>query len=215
MDEEIYEVLNSYKQAIDVILGKLDEQAKEIQSLHEENNKLNSVLFDEILEPARVALEERAKSDRFDDFNAMYGEKLGGYDDVLKKMNSNDDFSLSKDIFDQYDALEEPKPEMDAFVEDAIQTVEQQIDALRDSLGIESDKEVAIVQDEEGNTKVVADGEVVAEENEATEEDGTEAPTEDGEQEEQPELDFDEEPKEEEATPEELKKYEEELAKML
>lgn len=213
MNEDIYEILNSYKEAIDVLLGRCDELVNQNNALEERVNKLESMIFDEILEPARLALEADDKERRFGEFNEKYGERLGAFDKVLGAAEGNPDFSMARSAFDEYDKLPEPKPEEDVFVDGLIETVEEQIDSIKESLGIEPDAKVEITQDEEGNTEVVADGEVVASETEEVkpEGDGTGTPAVEGEQ---GELDFGED-EEEEDDPEEIKKLEEELAKSL
>ena len=215
-EENIYEILNSYKDAIDVLLNRCDELVNQNKALEERVNKVESILFDEILEPARLALEADDKERRFGEFNDKYGEKLGAFDKILGAAEGNPDFSMARSAFDEYEKIPEPRPEEDVFVDGLIETVEEQIDSIKESLGIEPDAKVEITQDENGDTEIKADGEVVASETEETKdkeettEEGTE-PTEEGEQ---GELDFGED-EEEEDDPEEIKKLEEELAKSL
>ena len=206
-EENIYEILNSYKEAIDVLLSRTDELVKQNQALEDRVNKLESTLFDEILEPARLALEADDKEKRFEEFNGRYGERLGAFDKVLGAAEGNPEFSLARTAFDEYDKFPEPKPEEETYVNGLIETVEEQIDSIKESLGLAPDTEVEIKQDENGNTEVKADGEVVASETETTE---TDAGTEE-KPDEQLELNFNEE----EDNPEEIKKYEEELEKLL
>lgn len=215
MENEIYDILNSYKEAIDLLLNRCDELVKKQTAQEEEINKLNSMLFDEILEPARLAMEADDKEKRFNEFNEKYGEKLGAYDKVLGAAEGNPEFSMARTAFDEYENIPEPRPEEDVYVDGLIETVEEQIDSIKESLGIEPDAKVEITQDENGDTEIKADGEVVASETEETKEEetteeGTEAPAEEGEQ---GELDFGDE--EEEDDPEEIKKLEEELAKAM
>ena len=216
-EENIYEILNSYKEAIDVLLNRCDELVNQNRALEERVNKVESILFDEILEPARLALEADDKERRFGEFNDKYGEKLGAFDKILGAAEGNPDFSMARSAFDEYEKIPEPRPEEDVFVDGLIETVEEQIDSIKESLGIEPDAKVEITQNENGDTEIKADGEVVASETEETKEEGetteegTEAPAEEGEQ---GELDFDGD-EEEEDDPEEIKKLEEELAKSL
>lgn len=216
-EENIYEILNSYKEAIDVLLNRCNELVNQNRALEERVNKVESILFDEILEPARLALEADDKERRFGEFNDKYGEKLGAFDKILGAAEGNPDFSMARSAFDEYEKIPEPRPEEDVFVDGLIETVEEQIDSIKESLGIEPDAKVEITQDENGDTEIKADGEVVASETEETKEEGetteegTEAPAEEGEQ---GELDFGED-EEEEDDPEEIKKLEEELAKSL
>ena len=216
MENEIYDILNSYKEAIDLLLNRCDELVKAGAEQAERISKLESMLFDEILEPARLAMEADDKERRFNEFNEKYGEKLGAYDKVIGAAEGNPEFSMARNVFDNYEEIPEPRPETDEYVESVIEAVEGQIDSIKESLGIEPDAKVEITQDENGDTEIKADGEVVASETEETKdkeettEEGTE-PTEEGEQ---GELDFDGD-EEEEDDPEEIKKLEEELAKSL
>jgi hypothetical protein len=209
MENEIYDILNSYKEAIDLLLSRCDELVKAGAAMEDRVSRLESMIFDEILEPARLAMEADDRDRRFNEFNEKYGERLGAFDKVLGAAEGNPEFSMAKAAFDEYEKIPEPRPETDTYVDGLIETVEEQIDSIKESLGIAPDTEVEIKQDEDGNTEIKADGEVVASESEEVkpEEDGTE-PSADGEQ---GEFDFDEE----EDNPEEIAKYEEELEKAL
>ena len=209
-EEQIFEILNSYKDAIDVLLSRCDELVSQNKALEERQNKIESILFDEILEPARLALEADDRDRRFGEFNEKYGERLGAFDKVLGAAEGNPDFSMAKTAFDEYEKLPEPKVEEDVFVDGLIETVEEQIDSIKESLGLEPDAKVEITQDENGDTEVKADGEVVA--SEKAEEETTEEPKTE-EEEAQGEFDFSDE-EEDEDDPEEVKKFEEELEKL-
>ena len=213
MEQDIYEILNSYKEAIDVILGRCDELVNQNRALEERVNKLESIIFDEILEPARLALEADDRERRFGEFNDKYGERLGAFDKILGAAEGNPDFSMARSAFDEYDKLPEPRVEQDVFVDGLVEEVEKQIDGIKESLGLEPDTKVEVTQDEEGNTEIKADGEVVASETEETEEETTDEKP--AEEEAQGELDFSDDEEEKEDDPEEIKKYEEELEKYL
>ena len=212
-EEQIFEILNSYKDAIDLLINRCDEFVNQIKALDERLSKIESVIYDEILEPARLELEADDRERRFGEFNEKFGDRLSAYDKVIGAAEGNPEFSMARNAFDEYEKLPEPRPEQDVFVDGLIETVEGQIESIKESLGLAPDTEVEIKQDEEGNTEVVADGEVVASETEEVkpEGDGTETPAVEGEQ---GELDFGED-EEEEDDPEEVKKFEEELEKYL
>ena len=210
-EENIYEILNSYKEAIDVLLTRCDELVSQNKALEERQNKIESILFDEILEPARLALEADDKERRFGEFNEKFGERLGAYDKVLGAAEGNPDFSMARTAFDEYENIPEPRPEEDVFVDGLIETVEEQIDSIKESLGSEPDAKVEITQDENGDTEVKADGEVVA--SEKTEEETTEEEPK-AEEDGQGELDFSKDEEEEEDDPDEVKKFEEQLEKL-
>ena len=167
-------------------------------------HKIESTVYDEIINPTKAYIEETNRNARFDDFNSKYGEKLGAFNDSLRALEG-EDFDLTKSAFDKYDGLpEEERPDSDTYVESIIEEVGNQIDALKKGLGLPVDAEVTVTQDEEGNTVVEADGEVVAaegteevpaEENDTNNEDGSEEVAEE----------------DEEDNPEEVAAFEEEL----
>ena len=214
-EENIYEILNSYKEAIDVLLSRCDELVNQNKALEERQNKIESILFDEILEPARLALEADDKERRFGEFNEKFGEKLGAYDKVLGAAEGNPDFSMARSAFDEYEKIPEPRPEEDVFVDGLVEEVEKQIEGIKESLGLPADSETVITQDEDGNTTIESDGEVVAEETSETSDEGEEKKEEETVEasgdEGQGEFDFDEEVEDD---PEEVKKFEEELEKL-
>ena len=72
MENEIYDILNSYKEAIDLLLNRCDELVKANQAQEDRISKLESMIFDEILEPARLAMEADDKERRFNDFNENF-----------------------------------------------------------------------------------------------------------------------------------------------
>ena len=121
---------------------------------------------------------------------------------------------MARNAFNEYEKLPEPKPEEDVFVDGLIETVEEQIDSIKESLGLKPDTKVEITQDEKGNTEVKADDEVVASETETETPDGEEKKVEEEvtNDEGQGEFNFDEE--EIEDDPDEVKKFEEELEKL-
>ena len=212
-EENIYEILNSYKEAIDVLLSRCDELVNQNKALEERQNKLESILFDEILEPARLALEADDKERRFGEFNEKYGERLGAFDKVLGAAEGNPEFSMARSAFDEYENIPEPRPDEDVFVDGLVEEVEKQIDGIKESLGLEPDTKVEITQDENGDTEIKAGGEVVASETEETkeEEETTEEEPKAEEDGSQAEFDFDEEVEDD---PDEVKKFEEELEKL-
>ena len=211
-EEQIYEILNSYKEAIDVLLNRCDELVNQNKALEERQNKIESILFDEILEPARLALEADDKERRFGEFNEKFGERLGAYDKVLGAAEGNPEFSMARSAFDEYEKIPEPRPEADVFVDGLVEEVEKQIDGIKESLGLEPDTKVEITQDENGDTEIKADGEVVASETEETKEEEVKDEEPKAEKDgSQAEFDFDEETEDD---PDEVKKFEEELEKL-
>ena len=125
---------------------------------------------------------------------------------LLGAAEGDPDFSMARTAFDEYEKLPEPRPEEDVFVDGLVEEVEKQIEGIKESLGLEPDTKVEVTQDENGDTEIKADGEVVASEK-------TEEETPEGGEMVQGELDFSDE-EEPEDDPEEVKKFEEELEKL-
>lgn len=178
-DQELYEVLQAFKGALDFLINKVDEMDKMYEDYRDQSDerihKLESTLYDEIINPTKAYIDETNKNARFEDFSSKYGDKLGAFNDSLSAIDG-EDVDLTKSAFDKYDSLpEEDRPDEEAYVESIISEVGSQIDAIKKGLGLPDDAEVTVTQDEDGNTTVEADGEVVASEN--TEEVATEEET--------------------------------------
>ena len=105
---------------------------------------------------------------------------------------------------------EDDRPDADAYVESIISEVGSQIESIKKSLGLPDDAEVTVTQDENGETVVEADGEVVAtDEGEAPAE---EAPAEENDTNiEDGSKEAEEDEEDEEDSPEDIAAFEEEL----
>lgn len=162
MEEQIYKILDTYRKAFEMLYGKIEELEKSKAADAQRIQELESTLYDEIINPTKAYIDETNRNARFDDFTSKYGEKLGAFNDSLKALEG-DDFDLTKAAFDKYDSLDEDmRPEADLFVDAIVEKVGNQITTLKEKLGIPADAEVTVTQDENGETTVEADGEVVA-----------------------------------------------------
>ena len=199
-EKELYEVLQAFKGALDFLINKVDEMDKMYEDYRDQSDermhKLESTLYDEIINPTKAYIDETNKNARFEDFSSKYGDKLGAFNDSLSAIDG-EEVDLTKSAFDKYDSLpEEDRPDEEAYVESIISEVGSQIDAIKKGLGLPDDAEVTVTQDGDGNTTVEADGEVVAsenteetvtEENDTNNEDGSDKVAEDNEEEDNPE----------------------------
>lgn len=211
-DQELYEVLQAFKGALDFLINKVDEMDKMYEDYRDQSDerihKLESTLYDEIINPTKAYIDETNKNARFEDFSSKYGDKLGAFNDSLSAIDG-EDVDLTKSAFDKYDSLpEEDRPDEEAYVESIISEVGSQIDAIKKGLGLPDDAEVTVTQDEDGNTTVEADGEVVASENteEVVTEEETDTNNDDGSKKVAEENEEDD-PEEVAAFEEELKNY--------
>lgn len=210
-DKELYEVLQAFKGALDYLMDKVDQFDKMYEDNRNQTDErihaLESTLYDEIINPTKAYIDETNKNARFEDFNSKYGEKLGAFNENLSAIDG-EDVDLTKAAFDRYDSLpEDDRPDADAYVESIISEVGSQIESIKKSLGLPDDAEVTVTQDENGETVVEADGEVVATDN-------GEAPAEEAQVEESDTNNEDgskEAEEEEEDSPEDIAAFEEEL----
>lgn len=203
-ENEIYEILESYRQALDFLVEKVDGLVQENMAMKEQLGGLEQVLYEGILSPAKEAIDNAEREDRFEDFNSKYGEQLGGYNGQLAPIEG-EDFDLTRTAFDNYDSIpDEEKPDSDEYVNALVAQVDEQINSIKEAFGLPEDTEVEVKQDEDGNTEITADGETIASEETS---DGTEK-----EVEEKPDEEEVEEKEEEKVDdPEEIAALEEEL----
>ncbi len=179
MDDETYQVLGSYKEALDVILKRLDEIDKMVESYHSQYDdrfhKIENDLYENILGPAQEALQQATYDEGLGDFSGKYGDKLSAYNSKLAPLEG-EDFDLTKKAYDGFnDAVKEGADvTSDQYVDALVQAVEGKLEGLKKSLGLPEDTAIAAVQDETGATQIVAttpegQTQVVASEDESTE----------------------------------------------
>ena len=165
-EQDLYDVLQSFQQSIQMMEERLNDYEDRFHSIE-------ATLFDDLINPAKEAMENAYKEERYDDFYSRNGERLDAYNEPLRSIERDDEFSLARQAFDDYDALEEPKPEEGEYVDALVEKVESQINEIKSSLGLPADADVSVEQDgETGEVEVKVDGEPVE-----TEE-GAEAPVE-------------------------------------
>ena len=210
MDNELIQVLQQFKQAIDMCMEKIEYLDKMIEDFKEENDErihtLESTLYDEIINPTNEFIEETNKNARFDEFNSKYGDRLRPFNEPLSALEG-EDFDIVRSAFDRYDEFEGEKADMDTYVDRLVEEVGKQLEAIKKGLGLPEDAEIEVKQTEDGETVVEVededhgDDEKVIASTEGDEPDEEEEPMEEA---------SDEEPEDD---PEEVKAFEEELKK--
>ena len=162
MDDELIQVLQQFKQAIDMCMEKIEYLDKMIEDFKEENDErvhtLESTLYDEIINPTNEFIEETNKNARFDEFNSKYGDKLRPFNEPLSALEG-EDFDIVRSAFDRYDEFEGEKADMDTYVERLIEEVGNQLDAIKKGLGLPEDAEIEVKQTEDGETVVEVEDE--------------------------------------------------------
>lgn len=209
-ENEIYEILSSYKQAIDMIIERLDQMDEMYHQSDARVDELEKAVYEQVLEPINELVEEGQKNARFDEFDQKYGEKLSAYNDTLAPME-DEGFDLSRATFEAYDSLpENERPDEEAYVNEVARVAEEKINQIKEAFGIPADTATEVTDDGEGNVEVKVDenGDGVPE-TEVTEEVEEEVK-------EEPEVEEEigsEESEENIDDPEEIAKFEEELKK--
>ena len=205
MDNELIQVLQQFKQAIDMCMEKIEYLDKMIEDFKEENDErvhaLESTLYDEIINPTNEYIEETNRNARFDEFNSKYGDRLRPFNEPLSALEG-EDFDIVRSAFDRYDEFEGEKADMDTYVDRLVEEVGNQLEAIKKGLGLPEDAEIEVKQTEDGKTVVEVEDEDHGDDEEII------ASTDDGEPMEDEEEPLDEEPEDD---PEEVKAFEEEL----
>ena len=205
MDEmQLNEILASYRDAINALIERVDAQDGMIQAVREKAEGTERLIFDEVINPAKAEMEKQIYNAGLEDFTNKYGEKLNGYNDKLRPIEG-EDFDIMKQAYDGYNSIEGEKPDEAMYVDELVKTVDKQLDDIRAAIGAPANAEVAVKQDEDGETTVEVDGQEVKEVSEDSEDSDK---TEVKETEETEIKDSDEE-----SDPEELAALEEELLK--
>ena len=211
MDEmQLNEILASYRDAINALIERADAQDGMIQAVREKAEGTERLIFDEVINPAKAEMEKQIYNAGLEDFTNKYGEKLNGYNDKLRPIEG-EDFDIMKQAYDGYNSIEGEKPDEAEYVDELVKVVDKQLDNIRAAIGAPANAEVAVKQDEDGETSVEVDGQEVKEVSEDSE---------DSEDSDKPEVKETEETEEteikdsdEESDPEELAALEEELLK--
>lgn len=179
---DIWEILSTFQQAFKLIENRLDAQDQAINLCREGSKEVENILFDDIINPAKTAMENTARDDRFEDFSNAYGDRLSGYNDALRSIEGDDDFDLTQKAFEDFDSREDD-PDADVYVDTLISNIDAQLDNIREKVGAKPDSEVVITQDGESDEpEVEVDGEPVD-----VEEDAANGEPQEEEQEEKPE----------------------------
>ena len=201
---QLNEILASYRDAINALIERVDAQDGMIQAVREKAEGTERLIFDEVINPAKAEMEKQIYNAGLEDFTNKYGEKLNGYNDKLRPIEG-EDFDIMKQAYDGYNSIEGEKPDEAMYVDELVKTVDKQLDDIRAAIGAPANAEVAVKQDEDGETTVEVDGQEVKEVSEDSEDSDK---TEVKETEETEIKDSDEE-----SDPEELAALEEELLK--
>lgn len=163
MDEQkLNEILTSYRDAINALIERMDAQDEMVKAVVEKVDGLDHLIFDEVINPAREAMDQSIYETGLNDFGNRYKDKLESYNEKLRPIEG-EDFDIVKQAYDGYNSIEGEKPDEAMYVDELIKVVDKQLDDIRSAIGAPADAEVT-VSNEDGETKVKVDGKEVSEE---------------------------------------------------
>ena len=163
MDEQkLNEILTSYRDAINALIERMDAQDEMVKAVVEKVDGLNSLIFDEVINPAREAMNQSIYETGLNDFGNRYKDKLASYNEKLRPIEG-EDFDIVKQAYDGYNSIEGEKPDEAMYVDELIKVVDKQLDDIRSAIGAPADAEVTVKQGENGETVVEVDGKEVSE----------------------------------------------------
>lgn len=164
MDEnQLNEILSSFRDAITALIERADAQDDMIKAIQEKTDSTERLIFDEVINPAKAEMEKQIYDAGLEDFSSRYSDKLGGYNDKLRPIEG-EDFDIMKQAYDGYNSIEGEKPDEAVYIDELVKVVDKQLDDIRQAIGAPADAEVAVKQDENGETVVEVDGEKVSKE---------------------------------------------------
>ena len=163
-ENEIYEILNSYKQALDVLLTRIESLEQTVIDNKADTDKrikeVSDTLIEDVINPATEAREWAAKEERFDDFMTRNGEKFAPYESDIKLIEG-EDYDLPRKAFETFESMsDEERPSEEEYVKSTIEKVVSQIDKIKEAFGA---KKVEVESTEDGETEIKVDGEKVDE----------------------------------------------------
>lgn len=163
MDEQkLNEILTSYRDAINALIERMDAQDEMVKAVVEKVDGLDHLIFDEVINPAKEAMDQSIYETGLNDFGNRYKDKLASYNEKLRPIEG-EDFDIVKQAYDGYNGIEGEKPDEAMYVDELIKVVDKQLEDIRSAIGAPADAEVT-VSNEDGETKVKVDGKEVSEE---------------------------------------------------
>lgn len=164
MDEQkLNEILTSYRDAINALIERMDAQDEMVKAVVEKVDGLDHLIFDEVINPAKEAMDQSIYETGLNDFGNRYKDKLASYNEKLRPIEG-EDFDIVKQAYDGYNSIEGEKPDEAMYVDELIKVVDKQLEDIRSAIGAPTDAEVVVKQDGNGETVVEVDGEKVSEE---------------------------------------------------
>ena len=160
---QLNEILSSFRDAITALIERADAQDDMIKAIQEKTDSTERLIFDEVINPAKAEMEKQIYDAGLEDFSSRYGDKLSGYNDKLRPIEG-EDFDIMKQAYDGYNSIEGEKPDEAVYIDELVKVVDKQLEDIRQAIGAPANAEVAVKQDEDGETVVEVDGKEVSKE---------------------------------------------------
>lgn len=144
IDEDVYTIATEFRNVINVLLER-------VKALEDRTAELDEVLFDDILNPAKAAMDNA----NFESFKSRTSEKLGPLENDVRAIEG-EDFDLYRtamDSFKESDIEDEAE-----FIDEFAKSISSQVAELKEKLGV---GKVEVAVDEANNVEVKADGETI------------------------------------------------------
>lgn len=156
--------MENLKKMIDYLLEKIEKLEQTVNDnkadADSKINDVNSILVEEVINPASEAADWAAKEERYDGWLERNGEKLAPYAEDVKLIEG-DDYDLARETFNTYDGMEdEGKPSEEEYIDSTIEKISSHIEKIKAAFG--ADK-VEVKVDENGEVETKIDGEKVDE----------------------------------------------------
>ena len=165
-DTELAQVIDALNEKMNMLLSRQDELDKMYESGHDQTDerlhKLENVLYDQVLAPAKEAMDKYADDQAFNDFHSKYGSQLDAYNERLRPIEG-DDFDLSRQAYNDYRDYEgDDKPDMDSYVAALVEQVGKQLEAIKAAMGV-TDPNATVEVEKKGDeeAKVEVEGQEV------------------------------------------------------
>lgn len=136
---------------IDAFNSKIDNYQKEFNDFKTQ--------FNDFLDKAESNYKDWDHTTRLGEFKERYKDSIDPIAEDVKREQGEDDFDLGTRLFDDYEASDKSVAE-DEYVANVVASLTEQLNKLKEVTGAE---EVKVETDENGEAKVEADGETIAE----------------------------------------------------
>lgn len=145
------EMLTRLNDTLAIVLQKLDEHDSKL-------NELDSVLYDGIVGPANDQIAQQEYDQALSDFRCKYAEQLDPYAGAVQAIDGEDVYQRAFDSYNDSDTDISP----DEYVTQLAESLKNQIAAVKEALGSDSNVEVEVKADTpEGDVEIKTDGDKV------------------------------------------------------